>query len=265
MLQPTFRPAAGPPPMVANPAVYRVAREASIQGIALPSIPPFARWDRYVTETSLAQYGPAAAARGDDLAQGLLQFAEGRPVVNQNGSAGWLAFHVAYSLGIELPDEGDTIDMVADRAEEWRRIASDPLANRGWLNSPGPWASLAAIMEWVAYSDHAAAGGGGAFVSHLPVAMDAKFLCRAAETDLIQDVDGPVFFMAASAAASHGVAVASFGRYLGTHAETVWLLAFAVLDAITLVNRFDESKQRRRQARLKAARAGKVRHLRAVK
>lgn len=107
--------------------------------------------------------------QGDDIARGLLEFAEGRPVTDENGGAGWIAVQLASMWGNDKWSYDDRIAWVEDNEELWRRIAVDPLGNLEWAASTvdKPWAALAAIFDWVAYLD-----AGEGYVSHLPVHVD---------------------------------------------------------------------------------------------
>lgn len=111
--------------------------------------------------------------QGADLAKGLLEFAEGREITEENGGAGWLAIQLASVWGNDKWDFDKRIAWVEKNEAMWRSIAADPLADKRWAVSEGPhkvdkpFAALAAIFEWVAFLDH-----GFGFVSHLPVAVD---------------------------------------------------------------------------------------------
>lgn len=111
--------------------------------------------------------------QGADLAKGLLEFAEGREITEENGGAWWLAIQLASVWGNDKWDFDKRIAWVEKNEAMWRSIAADPLADKRWAVSEGPhkvdkpFAALAAIFEWVAFLDH-----GFGFVSHLPVAVD---------------------------------------------------------------------------------------------
>jgi hypothetical protein len=231
--------------MVVNRAVLEVAVEASRRRIDLPGIPPGSRLDRYLSPLSVAQFGPAMAAQGDDLARGLLLFAEGKPATFEDGSGGWLGVHLSASIGNEAEDEPEHIGLVMARADDWRRIAVDPLGNLEWAAAPRPWSALAAILEFVAILDHPT---DRPFVSHLPVALDAATVCRSACTELAEEPSRPAYYAAVAAAAAHGVSLVSFGpEILATHAADVWLASFLAVDAFTRLKRFDESEVRRKE------------------
>ena len=105
--------------------------------------------------------------QGDALAKGLLEFASGRPITEENDGANWLAVHLASTWGHDKWDFARRIDWVHDNEAMIRAIAADPLANREWAVADKPWTALAAVFEWVSFLDH-----GFGFVSHLPVTVD---------------------------------------------------------------------------------------------
>lgn len=111
--------------------------------------------------------------QGDDLARGLLEFADGVPITEENGGAGWLAVYLASMWGHDKWDFERRIEWVHENEAMFRRIAADPLRNREWAVTSGPnkvdkpWLSLAACLEWVRFLDQ-----GFGFVSHLPVVVD---------------------------------------------------------------------------------------------
>lgn len=107
--------------------------------------------------------------QGNDLAKGLLEFAEGRPVSVANGGVKWLAVQVASWWGeakdkIPFPEREVWV-----RSQEalWRSIAADPKTNRQWMTADKPWQALAAIMDWVGYIEQ-----GDGYVSHAPISVD---------------------------------------------------------------------------------------------
>lgn len=112
--------------------------------------------------------------QGDDLARGLLTFAEGKPL-GETG-AYWLAIHVANVWGIDKVNFEKRIKWVTKNEAMFRAIAADPIKNRRWAlpkgkNSKGltndHWQALAATLEWVRYLDE-----GDTMVSALPVRVD---------------------------------------------------------------------------------------------
>ena len=105
--------------------------------------------------------------QGDKLAKGLLEFAEGRPITEENDGANWLAVSLASNWGHDKWDFTRRIDWVHDNEQMLRAIAADPLEHREWTKADKPWATLAAIFDWVDFLNN-----GYGHVSHLPVSVD---------------------------------------------------------------------------------------------
>lgn len=103
--------------------------------------------------------------QGEDLARGLLTFAEGKPI----GSAGaeWLAIQVCNTSGNDKVPFEERIEWTRAREDLWRAIADDPLGVREWADADEPWQHLAAILEWARYLDE-----GNGMVSALPIRID---------------------------------------------------------------------------------------------
>lgn len=109
--------------------------------------------------------------QGSDLRRSLLEFAEGKPVTQEDGSILRLAVHVAKVFGEDKVSYDDRIAWVLDNEALIRRIAEDPLGNRAEWESRSDgkklWACLAACQEWVRYLED-----GDGYVSRLPVYID---------------------------------------------------------------------------------------------
>lgn len=111
--------------------------------------------------------------QGDDLARGLLTFAQGKPL-GETG-AYWLAVHVANVWGQDKVNFEKRIKWVTKNEQMFRDIAADPIKNRRWAIAKGKpkgltndhWQALAATLEWVRYLDE-----GDTMVSALPVRVD---------------------------------------------------------------------------------------------
>lgn len=103
--------------------------------------------------------------QGEDLARGLLTFAEGKPM----GPAGadWLAIQVCNTSGNDKVPFEDRIEWTRSRDDLWRAIADDPLGVREWADADEPWQHLAAVLEWARYLDE-----GVDMVSSLPIRID---------------------------------------------------------------------------------------------
>lgn len=109
--------------------------------------------------------------QGEDLARGLLTFAEGKPLTEEG--AEWLAIQVCNTYGNDKVPFDERVQWTLDREDTWRRIAEDPLGNREWATTTGPdkvsepWQHLAAIFEWVRYLNE-----GIGMLTTLPVRVD---------------------------------------------------------------------------------------------
>jgi DNA-directed RNA polymerase len=113
--------------------------------------------------------------QGDDLAKGMLAFAEGKPLGVMG--AFWLAVHGANTWandGIDKTAMERRVDWVVEHEEDILRCASDPLEHRWWTEADGggsPFQFLAFCLEWAAYVE---SGESPEFMSHLPVGMDGS-------------------------------------------------------------------------------------------
>lgn len=109
--------------------------------------------------------------QGSDLRRALLEFAHGKPVTQDDSSAGWLAAYVAKLYGHGKLSFDERIAWTFDNEPLIRRIAEDPLSNRqeweGSADRKHLWQCLAASREWIAYLEE-----GDGFVSHLPIYVD---------------------------------------------------------------------------------------------
>ena len=84
---------------------------------------------------------------GNDLARGLLEFAEGKPL----GESGfrWLKIHLANKMGHDKLPITDRLAIVDRMMPEIEKMAKDPLNNRKWLGYEDQWQSLATIFDLV--------------------------------------------------------------------------------------------------------------------
>ena len=105
--------------------------------------------------------------QGDDLARGLLTFAEPFPVTTENQGDLWLAIHLASVWGNDKWDFTRRIQWVWDNEAMFREVAADPTGDLRWQQSDKPFQALAACLEWVRWLDE-----GGGMMSYLPVSVD---------------------------------------------------------------------------------------------
>lgn len=106
--------------------------------------------------------------QGDDVAKGLLQFAEGKPLGETGGF--WLAVHIANLFGVDKVPFDERVQWVLDNEEKILESAIDPVHGECfWHEADKPFCALAACFEWAGFKVH-----GDAYVSHLPIAMDGS-------------------------------------------------------------------------------------------
>ncbi|WNH52462.1 DNA-directed RNA polymerase [Stenotrophomonas oahuensis] len=106
--------------------------------------------------------------QGDDVAKGLLQFAEGKPL----GARGayWLKVHIANLFGVDKVSFADRIKWVEENADKLLDSGLDPRdGERFWETADSPVSALAACMEFVSYTYN-----GEGHVSRLPIHMDGS-------------------------------------------------------------------------------------------
>lgn len=115
--------------------------------------------------------------QGDDLAKGLLTFAQGKPL----GSDGayWLAIHGANQYGetqhgekiskLTLEERVQWVEGVSELIEASAAGASD-----FWMHAEDPFQFLAFCFEWAQYIDWRDNGIGNEYVCSLPVSQDGS-------------------------------------------------------------------------------------------
>lgn len=106
---------------------------------------------------------------GDDLAKGLLQFSEGRPIDSAE-AAEWLAIHVANCWGVDKVSYEERIRWTWENTPQIIEWAKAPLADLGWAQADKGEAAfqfLAACIEWAGFQKV-----GYGYVSRLPIRVD---------------------------------------------------------------------------------------------
>lgn len=111
---------------------------------------------------------PFLNPQGNDLAKGLLHFANGKPIGDTTGP-GWLAVHGANTYGYDKASLEDRIAWVEEHQQAILEAASDPLASSFWQDADSPWCFLAFCFEWAGYRRD-----GAAHVTSLPIALDGS-------------------------------------------------------------------------------------------
>jgi len=106
--------------------------------------------------------------QGNDVAKGLLEFGEGKPIGETTGP-GWLAIHGANVFGYDKANLEDRIDWVEERSEMIEECAKDPLGKLWWTEADKPWSFLAFCFEWASFLEH-----GGEHITRLPIALDGS-------------------------------------------------------------------------------------------
>jgi DNA-directed RNA polymerase len=109
--------------------------------------------------------------QGPDYAKGLLMFADGKPVGDEQGP-GWLAIHGANCYGVDKVGLEERIQWIEDHEIHILVSASDPLSELWWTEADQPWQFLAFCFEWSSYRQYCASNRGPEFVSRLPVMVD---------------------------------------------------------------------------------------------
>jgi len=108
--------------------------------------------------------------QGDDLAKGLLRFAEGKPL-GEDG-AYWLAIQVANVYGKDKVTLDERVQWTLDNEDLILEVALSPCDTvEQWACADKPWQFLAACAEWAGY---VFSGRSEDYVSYLPVAMDGS-------------------------------------------------------------------------------------------
>lgn len=123
--------------------------------------------------------------QGNDFARGVLEFAEGKPVME--ATSGWLGIQLANCWGNDKVSFDERLAWAMENRTMWEAIAADPIENRQWMTSPGdtPWQALAAIFDLVAYWQH-----GDGYVSHQVIRVDGT--CNGIQhlSAMIRDEEG---------------------------------------------------------------------------
>lgn len=105
--------------------------------------------------------------QGDDVAKGLLTFAEGKPL----GVAGlrWLKIHLANTFGVDKCSLDARVLWTNDHLAEIFATGESPLDNRWWQEAEKPWQFLAACMALCSTR-----ASGIATICSLPVSVDGS-------------------------------------------------------------------------------------------
>jgi DNA-directed RNA polymerase len=108
--------------------------------------------------------------QSDDLARGLLEFAEGKPLGNRG--LFWLKVHIANCSGVDKVSLDERVAWVDERRAAISLVHANPLgAGDIWKQSEDPWQALAAMRE---LSLAWASSDPESFVSHISIPMDGS-------------------------------------------------------------------------------------------
>jgi DNA-directed RNA polymerase len=105
--------------------------------------------------------------QGNDLARGLLTFAEGKPLGNDG--AWWLAVHLANTFGEDKVSMDDRVKWTQDNSTRIATTAAEPFEDRWWMEADKPWQFLAACYEWAGFLAE-----GPGYVSRINVTVDGS-------------------------------------------------------------------------------------------
>lgn len=106
--------------------------------------------------------------QGSDLSKGLLEFANGVAINDEEGRA-WLAIHGSNCFGYDKVSLDDRVRWVEEHEAQILACAEDPYSNKLWADADKPFEFLAFCFEWAEFKRE-----GWGFVSTLPVQMDGS-------------------------------------------------------------------------------------------
>jgi len=105
--------------------------------------------------------------QGSDLAVGLLEFGEAKPLGRRG--AWWLAVMVANAAGQDKLDFESRVAWTLEHSDRLVAMAGDPLNDRWWHEVDAPFAFLAAAFEWQGYVEQ-----GEAYPSRMSGGVDGS-------------------------------------------------------------------------------------------
>jgi len=107
---------------------------------------------------------------GGDIARGLLEFAEAKPI-NSIEALNWLCVHGANCFGgsIKLQTYEARIAWVKEHGKRINATAKDPLSDLWWCDCDDPWQFLSFCCDYGGFSSQ-----GYGYMSHLCVSMDGR-------------------------------------------------------------------------------------------
>lgn len=105
--------------------------------------------------------------QGNDLAKGLLEFADGKPLGTDGAS--WLYVHIANTFGVDKVSYKERVQWVGENQERIVNTAKDPFSDLWWVDADSPWQFLAAAKSLANYIEQ-----GESYVCHTPVSVDGS-------------------------------------------------------------------------------------------
>lgn len=109
--------------------------------------------------------------QGNDLAKGLLEFADGKPVGDEG--LNWLYIHAANCFGVDKVSYDERVKWAMDNFDRMVRIGRDPFSDLWWTEAGGDgetaWTFLAACRAMLGVAEQ-----GVEYVCSLPVSVDGS-------------------------------------------------------------------------------------------
>jgi len=141
--------------------------------MAIQSAKKLSKFDRFYYPHSLDSRGrayPLAAflnPQGTDYSKAILEFADGKPIGNEEGS-NWIAIAGANAYGYDKVPLQERIAWVYENEELILSIAHDYKNDLRWTEADEPFQFLRFCLEWQGFKEN-----GYAHVSHMVVPVDA--------------------------------------------------------------------------------------------
>ena len=126
--------------------------------------------------------------QGDQFNKGLIEFARGKRMDDNDNAPAWLAIHGANCYGVDKVSFEDRIAWVEEHESEIMESAMFPLESHFWQDADGgtkAWPFLAFCMEWLAYRI-----AGDDHITHLPIALDGSNSGLQHLSAMLRDADG---------------------------------------------------------------------------
>ncbi len=122
--------------------------------------------------------------QGSDLAKGLLHFARGKPLDDEQALR-WLMIQGANTYGYDKESYDNRVQWVREHTQEFIEYAELPLQNRGWVEADKPFQFLAWCFEYADYCSNPSE-----FLSHLPIQLDGTCNGLQHYSALLRDLKG---------------------------------------------------------------------------